>query len=1108
MIEAIIGRAGTGKTFACLQCAKKILETEPLKTEIIFLLPAYQTYRAELELANLTGGAVNTRMNSFNRFARQILDEIGGGLIPRISEIGRRLLLRKILLNRDKAGDLKFFVRAAKQHGFAEILSDELKELRTYSIDADKLDEAVDKISDDELKDKLRDLKIFAEDFKLALSDKLTDDENLLERATEFLEQLPTIGNTEIFIDGFIFFDPQQRNFLRKLFTCARNVHITLPMDTDLKSRENTFDVGIFYRAYKTFETLQKFADDLKIEFKVTRLDTPQRFKFDSLKILEQKLFLMRNAQCGMRNENAMRNAKCVMRNENAISNAQCVMRNDFDATSLKVFEAVNRRAEVEAVAQEILQLVKKNYRLREIGVLARDEKYFSLIKPIFELHAIPYFVDVKRAATNHPLAELIRSALEVLRGWRRESIFRCLRTGFFDVTQEELDLLENYVVEFGLKGSGTWQRSWDLRRVKSLDAPIKAANSTEIEYLERINEIRKKSVAPLIKFSEGVKASENNVTALTTALFKLLEELNVYEKLSTWSQSEENRGNLALSREHLKIWDDVINLFEEVVQALGDEKITRAEFESIIGEGLDALEMSLIPPGLDEVTVAQFDQNSLQNSRVIFVLGFDDENFPRKVAEKNLLNDADRLRLNESGFEISLGGKEGSLAEKFLIYRGLTEAREFLYLSYPLADAEGQKISASSVLDRLQKIFPLQTKKIELDVLQSLGGEIFFAGEKNLRAETAQKLYAPNKKMRADVTRFESFNQCPFKYFSKYGLNLQERVEYKVQTPDIGIILHAVMSKFGRELKEENRQWAEVSGVELNGRVEKILDDLTPKLHNKILLSTKTLEHRRERIKKVAVESLSRLIELDKVSEFHPQIFEQRFFDDKKFDDVEINLSGQIDRIDLSGDGKYFLIIDYKTGKASINLKKIYHGLSLQLAIYLGAANKLIRNEELGIRNEKIPNSSLLTPNCLEREAGAMLYCLLKISSKGGKNDSDAKIEADKELKMPGLIRIDEEIKNAVDSSGNFVDLAKKNLMSRDDLQTIIDYAEKILETTAEKILSGNIEVKPAKFSDADACEYCLYSALCNFDQAINETLTSKLKDSEIISAMNDALK
>ena len=1058
MLEILIGRAGVGKTFACLQLAKKILETEPLKTEIIFLLPAYQTYRAELELAALTGGAVNTRMNSFNRFARQLLDEIGGGLTPRISEIGRRLLLRKILLRRDKASDLKFFVRAAKQHGFAQILSDELKELRTYSIDAEKLDEAADKVSDDELKDKLRDLKILAEDFKAALADKLTDDENLLERATEFMEQSPTIGNAEIFVDGFIFFDPQQRNFLRKLFVCARNVHITLPMDTNLNGRENLLEVGLFNRAYETFCTLKKLAADVGVEYKITKLESPRRFLSEPLKILEQRLFDYKPKTFD-------------------------------DSSGLKIFEAVNRRAEVEAVAQEILRLVKKNFRLREIGVLARDENYFALIKPIFELHAIPFFVDMKRAAANHPLAELIRSALEVLRGWRRESIFRCLRTGFFKAPQEEVDLLENYVVEFGLKGAGTWQRSWDLRRVKSLDAPIKSADATEIEYLDRINAIKKICATPLINFSERVKSSSNEVIELTTALFKLLEELNVHEKLSEWSQEEENRGNLALSREHLKIWDDVIKLFEEVVEALGDEKITRAEFESIIGEGLDALEMSLIPPGLDEVTVAQFEQNSLQNSRAIFVLGFDDENFPRKVSEKNLLNDADRFRLNESGFEISKGGKEQSLAEKFLIYRGLTEARELLYLSYPLADAEGKKISASSLLNRMQKIFPLSTEKIELDVLQSLGGKIFAAGEKKLSAETAQKLYAPKKKISASVTRFESFNECPFKYFARYGLNLQERAEYKVQSPDIGNILHAVMSRFGRELKEENRAWSSVGGVELNGRVEKILDELTPKLHNKILLSTKTLEHRRERIKKVAVESLSRLIELDKVSEFHPQIFEQRFFNEKISGDVEINLSGQIDRIDLSGDGKYFLIIDYKTGKPTLSLKKIYHGLSLQLAIYLGAAKKF---SEVG-----------------EREAGAMLYCLLKISSKGGRDDKEAMLEAEEDLKMPGMIRVDEEIKKAVDSTEKFVDL-KKNLVSREDFQTIIDYAEKFLDTTAEKILSGDIEVKPAKFSkDDDACKFCLYSALCNFDRAINETLTpKKLKDAEIISEMNDALK
>lgn len=1064
MIEMIIGRAGTGKTFACLERAKKILETEPLKTEIIFLLPAYQTYRAELELAALTGGAFNTRMNSFNRFARQILDEIGGGLTPRISEIGRRLLLRKILLNRDKANDLKYFVRAAKQHGFIQILAEELKELKTYSIDAEKLNIAADNVTDAELKDKLRDLELLMEDFKAVLADKLTDDENLLEKAAEMLNQSPTIANAEIFIDGFIFFDPQQRNFLKKLFTCAKNVHITLPMDTDLNSRENVLDVGIFNRSFKTFKTLRGLAEDLKVKFNITRLDNLCRFKNSTLKLIEQRLFDYK-------------------------------AKTSDDVEGLRIVEAVNKRAEIEFVAREILKLVKMGVRLREVGILARDESYFSLIKPIFELHAIPYFIDLKRLAANHPLAELIRSALEVLRGWRRESVFRCLRTGFFGATQEEIDLLENYVVEFGIKGANNWQRAWDYRRVKFLDSPNLPANATESEYLDKINAVKKICAEPLINFSERVKNSDKDVLSITTALFKLLEELNVYEKLLEWSQAEEIRGNLALSREHLKIWDDIINLFEQIVDALGEESITRTEFESIIGEGLEALEMSLIPPGLDEVTIAQFEQNSLQNSRIMFILGFDEENFPRRIGEKNLLNDADRLRLNESGLEISLGGKENALAEKFLIYRGLTEAREHLYLSYSIADAEGKKIPASSLLLKIQKMFPKVTvERVELDILQNLGSEIeFTAGEKSLSAETAKKLYAPNKKMRASVTRFENFNECPFKYFSKYGLGLEERVEYKIQVPDIGNILHAVMSRFGRDLKYENRLWASVNDIELNNRVEKIIDELTPNVHNKILLSTKTLEHRRERIKKVAVESLSRLIELDKVSEFHPQIFEKKFNETdttQNIDDVEVELVGQIDRIDLSGDGKYFLIIDYKTGKASVSLQKIYHGLSLQLVIYLSAAKNL---KEVG-----------------GREAGAMLYCLLKVSNKKGRNESEAAIEAEKDLKMPGMIRVDDEIKSAVDSTENFVEFKKDNLVSRDDFETIISYAEKLLETTAEKILNGNIEVKPAKFSsDDDACRYCLYSALCNFDRAINDTTEPiKLKPAEIISAMNETLK
>ncbi|MCR5834768.1 MAG: PD-(D/E)XK nuclease family protein [Selenomonadaceae bacterium] len=1076
MIEMIIGRAGVGKTYECMQRAKKLLKN-PLEHEIIFLLPAYQTNRMELELASMqtnridldlaemTGGTVNTYMESFNRFSKHILNEVGGSFIPRLSEIGRRLLLKKILLRHDKAGDLEFFVKAAKQHGFAEVLSGEMKELKTYEIDAEKLKEVAAKIDDDDLRRKLNDLAILSEDFHDIMADKLTDEENLLTMATELLEQYTNIERTEIFIDGFIFFDPQQRKFLSKLCKYAANVHITLTMDTNFNSRENTEKVGTFYRSAETFHMLKNMAADIGVDFKVTKLNTLRRFKNDSLKILEQRLF-------------------------------DYAPKKFAEAEGIYITEAVNRRAEVEDIALKILNLVNDGgYNLRDIGILARDENYFAMVKPFFEIHKIPFFVDIKRPAANHPLAELIRSALEVLRGWRRESVFRCLRTGFFSATADEIDLLENYVMEFGLKGATTWQESWHYLREKSLEEKEKIPEVSDLEYLKNINEIRRTVSEPLMKFAERMRESKNDVTAMSAAVFKMLEELKVYEKLLDRSQTEEIRGNLAMAREHLKIWDDIVNLLEETVHALGDEETKSRDFEIIINEGLDALKMSLIPPSVNEVTVAQFDQNSLQNTKVLFVLGFDSNNFPRRVQEKILLSDADRMRLNDAEVEISDGGKENVLAEKFLIYRGLTSAAERLYLSYPIADANGAKISASALLNKIREIFPVETQRAELDILQSLGGKIFTGGDKKISPETAKRLFAPNNKIRASVTRFEEFNTCPFKFFAQYGLDLDERIEYKIETPDIGNILHAVMSKFGKQLKAEGRQWSSIDNADMQSRVDKILNDLTPRLHNKILLSTKTLEHRRERIRRVAVESLSRLIELDKVSQFHPQIFETGFNEEgstRTIGDVDIELTGQIDRIDLSNDGKKFLIIDYKTGETTLSLRKIYGGLSLQLVIYLSVANRLAEMKD--------------------SEGVAMLYCLLKLSTKGGRNDEDAIAEGEKDLKMLGLIRMDDEIKTALDGTEKFISLGKNNLLACADFKVVIDYAEKILQTTAERIVNGCIEVKPAKYSSEDVCEYCLYSALCSFDRSINDVNRppyelARVGNAKIIEAMRKVL-
>src|SRR5699024_5548666 len=65
----------------------------------------------------------------------------------------------------------------------------------------------------------------------------------------------------------------------------------------------------------------------------------------------------------------------------------------------------------------------------------------------------------------HHPLIELIRSALEVVEGnWRYDAIFRVLKTGFipptdsaYPLTDDAIDELENYVLEYGIRSRNRW---------------------------------------------------------------------------------------------------------------------------------------------------------------------------------------------------------------------------------------------------------------------------------------------------------------------------------------------------------------------------------------------------------------------------------------------------------------------------------------------------------------------------------------------------------------------------------------------------------------------------------------------------------------------------
>nr|WP_268869861.1 exodeoxyribonuclease V subunit gamma [Clostridium senegalense] len=120
------------------------------------------------------------------------------------------------------------------------------------------------------------------------------------------------------------------------------------------------------------------------------------------------------------------------------------------------MFKGLNTYSEIQYVAKEILRLCRdENYRFKDIAVITRNlDSYEDIIKAIFSEYKIPYFLDMKKDVESNPIVIMVKSALEIiLKNFSYESVFRYLKSEFIDIDMEDVDILENYVIAYGITG-------------------------------------------------------------------------------------------------------------------------------------------------------------------------------------------------------------------------------------------------------------------------------------------------------------------------------------------------------------------------------------------------------------------------------------------------------------------------------------------------------------------------------------------------------------------------------------------------------------------------------------------------------------------------------
>lgn len=1070
-IQFILGRAGTGKSTYCLNKIIEENKKDPLGTPLILLVPEQSTHQMEIKLAQASGfsGIMRPQVLSFKRLGWRIFSETGGGNKTVLGDMGKRMLLRRLLLKYKP--QLQIFARSAARPGMADILAQLISEFKTYRVNPEDLMKIED--SNSVLIQKLQELALIYDAFNQSLGHHVLDPDDELAIVAQKIPASTSLQKATIWIDGFKDFTPLELFVIEKILKTAQMVYITLPLDPQCinQNHNNTEFVQpgeeVFTEPLKTYRKLIQLARTAEKQiFPPIFFEKPLRFTNAQLCYLEKNYFAYPTNSFDTQSTEKME--------------------------SLQVLSAVNRRAEVEVVAQELRRLAREEgLRWSNMAVITRDlSTYQDIIKHVFNAFDLPFFLDSKRPILHHPLLELLQSFIEIIRSdWAYEPLFRALKTGFFPLSQDSLDRLENYCLANGIRGKAwTSGEEWNFSFRWSLGNQ-EAQTWSENEILTLINQSRQTVLQVLQPFIDTVAFFQEsdepshekhiNVRNLTEAIYNFLIELHVPDTLESWAAKARQKGNYDEAHLQEQLWEAVINVFDEMIAGLGKENLELQDFALILASGLENLKLGLIPPGMDQIMVGSLDRSRNPEIKILFLIGANEGILPARPNSEGLLDDEEREHLEELGLSLAPKGKAQLFEEHFLIYTALTLATDRLYITYSLTDEEGKALTVSPVITRLRVLFPNLNEKYfgngnvdELfqishprpllpvyasHLIQLREGKTLSTiwqavqswyhnnsdyhhqitllkqgisaenREEKIPIRLARRLYG--KRLLTSVSRLEQFSRCPFAHFSKYGLKLQERSVYQLASLDMGQFFHAVLHDFADKVREDNLDWGSLSKQESWDLVNNLAEKIAPQLQNQILLSNARYRYLKHKLKRTVHHAVRVLGEHVRSGKFVPIQLEVPFGPGKLLPGIEILLPegnslllrGQIDRIDAAAlDGQVYLrILDYKSRQAHVSLNHIYYGLDLQLLAYLDAAlqgAEVLLTEIKSAFDEHASMSTTISVN----PAGFLYFPVVEplIDSKALLNNDQLDTQKIKAVKVKGFLLADRQVLEAMDQS------------------------------------------------------------------------------------------
>lgn len=1073
----------------------------------VIFVPSQARMSAEEAYVNVTckKGMINTNITTLSRYILNAIEQTEEKREYITDEIKKMYVKQIIAENKEK---LPLFSSVINKPSFIDLVISYIDSIKKENIDISKLEEMSD--LSNLTKEKLKEMVDICKVVEERLSDKYIDSLDILDLFSKYvLENQNEFENKEMFFHGYNNFSKKELDVIKAFLKLGLNVTVSLTMPCELLREKENID-GIFEITNKTYRDLVKMSKEcsaiINIITDLDKIDTKEDISF-----LIQNIFSVQQS----RYERECKNI------------------------SLKLEKNLNY--EIEEIAKNITAKTRqdKNLRYRDFAIYTNNfEEYEFCIKRIFESYNIAYsFDDTSEVEFSNIAIYIITLLKMVQKGVDINNLFVLLKTGLYDISKEDLSYLENYILEFGIKG-------YMLKR-KFVKNNKEENFQSRVYDLERLNSIREKISNYISKFSEEMN---NQITAkerLELIYNHLIENkiIDRYEEeINAAVKIDIKQSNV--KRQALQVIYDVL---DNIVLVLGEEKVKLDVFLELFEFGIKDKKIKTIPMTIDQVEICDVNKSRILPKKHVYFIGAYENGLPGISNEDVMFSDKELSSLKEKSIDLKQDSITRTNMALFNVYLAFATAKENICISMPTSKITGEPLRQGSIINEMKRIFDIKVLgnitgvekiKFEFDkmtdkvVFQTLLESIvetaniekidetkinelytiysYYAKDKNnekytdileysrrddnLSEEILEKLY--KKDINSSVSKLETFKKCPFSYYTNYILNIKPLKKYNMTVMDMGTLMHDVLEKFSKWLMERSYLWQQVVTEEkinvlAKEKVDNIVDKIFEERYSKYKESNRYIVLK-VGLKKKMMKVISIIATSFNQSVFKPLGYEIEFKAGGLYAPIEVNLEngkimhliGKIDRVDTAciNDKIYVRIIDYKSSNRTISLSDVKEGISLQLMTYMSA---LINNKgNIDSKKEVVP-------------AAACYFSLktnIKALTKYEADEEKINKELIKEMKLKGIYVSDVKVLEGLDrkykdTGSSFIDVNSKNINDKNKVLPEEEFKKEcsdmknILKEIGKEITKGVTSIKPKKCNGIMPCKYCDYINICRKD-------------------------